>query len=643
MKIIAVKAVNFLSFRELEFIIPDAGLIFVGGEVVNGAMSSSNGAGKSALFEALAWGLFGKTIRSVKSKDDVMNLDAGMDCVVEVVFEGEEGHVYRVTRYRGLKGRAGLKFEFQDATTHDLTGQNVDVTQAAIEQVLGLSWPVFSTVVVFGEKAQRFIEATDSEKKAIFDEILQFHQYLAALDKVKIDLQKLDTEKTKANIAIDVNTDGLRKAQVEIEVAQKAEDDLKFEREKAREHGLEVEAQIGKLEADIIETATAIEAAKKVQDEMAKSAIDLQTVMHELDVTRVKTEGDFRTRSSLLGTAKRRLDDDIVKLNQKMSNAGHLQTDARCPTCGQKVTAESVSHIIHEYQSEVQTLEEQKVQIAKDTAALSADFESAIKPIDDQRKEYSQVRVEVDTELQKARRAILTLEPTLISYNSQVQNLRFQQTQDDERFKQRETILANNRMLKQKWVIDLETEIKKQNYVIAQLEVQRPYLEFWKDGFGNQGIKSFLLDEIVPALNNRMDYYASTLMGGELAVRFDTESVLKSGETRDKISIHIERHGNVVDYALLSAGEKRRVDVAILLALQSLVFERHAKNTNLMVLDEVFDSLDRVGIEKAVNLLVEEAKNKAIYVISHLSEFRDYFDSEIIVRKTGGISELVHG
>jgi len=65
MKFLNLRAKNFMSFEELDFIFPQSGLYFVGGEIQDGGMSNSNGAGKSALFEALCYGLFGKTIRGI--------------------------------------------------------------------------------------------------------------------------------------------------------------------------------------------------------------------------------------------------------------------------------------------------------------------------------------------------------------------------------------------------------------------------------------------------------------------------------------------------------------------------------------------------------------------------------------------------
>jgi len=76
------------------------------------------------------------------------------------------------------------------------------------------------------------------------------------------------------------------------------------------------------------------------------------------------------------------------------------------------------------------------------------------------------------------------------------------------------------------------------------------------------------------------------------------------------------------------------------LALQNLIFSRGANNSNLIIFDEIFEHLDIIGIERTVNLLKEEAKDKAIYVISHQNEFADYFDNVIMIKNEKGISRL---
>ena len=96
----------------------------------------------------------------------------------------------------------------------------------------------------------------------------------------------------------------------------------------------------------------------------------------------------------------------------------------------------------------------------------------------------------------------------------------------------------------------------------------------------------------------------------------------------------------IVVYENCSSGEKGRIDVAILLALQNLIFSRNASNCNLVVFDEVFTNLDITGIERVVNLLREESENKAILVISHQNELKDYFDNQILVVKDGGGSRI---
>ena len=187
MKFLSIQATNFFTFRELDYIFPERGLYFVGGKVLDSISSSSNGAGKSTIFEILCWGLYGFTDRGA-SKDGVVNREVNKNCFVEIIAEDDEGNNYIIRRYRKHeKWQNTLRFYKNDK---EITASVVSKTQEAIDSALGMSWVVFNTAIVFGEKVKRFVEAGDVEKKEIFDEILMLHYYQQAQKAVNGDLKE---------------------------------------------------------------------------------------------------------------------------------------------------------------------------------------------------------------------------------------------------------------------------------------------------------------------------------------------------------------------------------------------------------------------------------------------------------------------
>lgn len=166
-------------------------------------------------------------------------------------------------------------------------------------------------------------------------------------------------------------------------------------------------------------------------------------------------------------------------------------------------------------------------------------------------------------------------------------------------------------------------------------------LEFWEVGFGPAGIRSLLLDEVLPALNRKARRYADLISNGKLSVRFDTESILKGGPTRDRFEMQVELTPGAGTYNGQSGGWKQRADLVQLLAFRS-VAQRRAGGLDLLVLDEPLVHVDALGVEQAVSLVNEiSAGLGTVLLCTHESAFQSYFDRRVYVEKDAqGVSTL---
>lgn len=632
MKFLSLRAQNFMSFKEFDLIFPPSGLIFVGGKVVGGGMSNSNGAGKSAIFEALCWGMYGQSLRST-GKDDVVNYKMKRNCFVEVIFESDLGTPYIVTRYRNHKEFGNSFTLFQG--DKDVTASDSKATQDTINNLIKMNWLVFSTAVVFGEKAQRFAEAKDSEKKEIFDEILMFQDYQNALKAVKEDVQAgkvlVDSLKGKLDVAQGRADTALK----QLEQAHASYEDWKI---KKAAHATAMQSLCDEAEALKIPLQGMVNELKVLDQAAleANSAIPPADKLYQSrEQTRIKVIGEFNPLIIKYSSKINIVENDIAQVSRAQTGKG---IGTRCPTCYQPITNESSNEVIAHFAAEksrlVKELEEAKAEyqvvvnekksVEKEQAALVNEAQVAV----------HELRMIFDKKTSKA----TPLRQRVIDAQNKIDSLANAAERLGEIGSASSYIEAIERI--ETAVSQHVVEAESAQNDLAAVESNLRYLNFWVEGFGNRGIKSFLLDDIIPALTARANYYASVLMDGESQITFSTESTLKSGDVRDKFDIKLVISGQTVDYKTLSSGEKRRVDVAILLALQSLVFERSAGSCNVIAFDEVFDSLDITGIEKTIGLLAEEAQQKTIFVISHSQEFSDYFDNVIVVEKKNGVSIL---
>ena len=164
-----------------------------------------------------------------------------------------------------------------------------------------------------------------------------------------------------------------------------------------------------------------------------------------------------------------------------------------------------------------------------------------------------------------------------------------------------------------------------------RLEHEGEQLAFWDRGFGPRGLKSYLLDSVLPLLNERARHYGELLTGGALAIQFSTVTE-KDGDLEDRFAIQITHRSGVDSYALLSGGERQRCNLIINLALQDLVASRAARPLPLAIYDEAFEGLDRTGVEAAVRVLAEAARTKdLVLVVTHQDSLRDLFTHELRV------------
>jgi DNA repair exonuclease SbcCD ATPase subunit len=145
------------------------------------------------------------------------------------------------------------------------------------------------------------------------------------------------------------------------------------------------------------------------------------------------------------------------------------------------------------------------------------------------------------------------------------------------------------------------------------------------------GIKSKIIRHYLPIINKLINKYLAD-MGFFAQFHLDENfnETIKS------------RHRDSFSYMSFSEGEKMRIDLALLLAWREIARLKNSANTNLLILDEVFDSsLDVVGTDEFLKLMQVLSGNTNIFVISHKSDqLIDKFENQITFVKKGNFSKL---
>ncbi len=188
-------------------------------------------------------------------------------------------------------------------------------------------------------------------------------------------------------------------------------------------------------------------------------------------------------------------------------------------------------------------------------------------------------------------------------------------------------------------------EYKDAQAKVCRVQKQVEMYDYWRTGFSKQGLQSLLVEEIAARFNaSRADIFP-LLTQGIYDVQFSTLSKTRGGELREKTEFVVYEHGKPVLYAALSGGQRRRIDIGIMLVLTLAVAQWMGVRgvLGLLILDEVFSFLDESGAEgliAALGQIIEQVPT--IYVITHDTHLQSMIPSVIqVVQDDEGISKVV--
>ena len=147
----------------------------------------------------------------------------------------------------------------------------------------------------------------------------------------------------------------------------------------------------------------------------------------------------------------------------------------------------------------------------------------------------------------------------------------------------------------------------------------------------DSGIKTLIIKQYLPVMNNLINKYLASL---DFFVNFNLDEGFN--ETIKS------RHRDDFSYASFSEGEKMRIDLALLFTWRTIAKLKNSTNTNLLILDEVFDSsLDDTGTQEFLKILYTLGKDQNVFVISHKGDvLQDKFNTIIKFEKVKGYSRI---
>ena len=206
----------------------------------------------------------------------------------------------------------------------------------------------------------------------------------------------------------------------------------------------------------------------------------------------------------------------------------------------------------------------------------------------------------------------------------------------------------------QRQIRDLESEIQKLTEQLADRNTEHEKLESFRENLANTyenlasqkdtinyynfsygllkdgGVKSKIIKKYLPLINQQINRYLQIM---DFYINFTLDE-----EFNETVQSPI--HDNF-SYSSFSEGEKMRIDLALLFTWREVARFKNSVNTNLLILDEVFDSsLDDVGIEYFTKIIRFVIKDANVFIISHKTGMDDKFDDVLKFEKVKGFSRL---
>jgi len=485
-------------------------------------------------------------------------------------------------QYKVIRGIKPNIFEvYCDDKLADQDAKAKDYQEHLEKFILKLNFKSFTQVVILGSASfVPFMQLSPADRRAIIEDLLDIQIFSSMNGVVK---EKMAAIK-----------DGVTKTKYEMELTSER---INFQKQSIEDHKNRNDVEIEKKKKEI---TTSIDQTFTLQR-------DIELIQKHINVLQKKIEDKISVekKSKKLLQLESKIETNIKK-NEK--DIAFYEEHDNCPTCKQPIDGEFKQDQVTERKSKVNTQREGLTEIATQIAQAN------------QRIEEIQ---NINKHINGHNNEIVKHNSTISAVNKYISKL---QNEIEELANRKDNLEDENAKLKE--LKDQLTELLTKQ---EELSTEKQYLEFAGSLLKDTGIKTKIIRQYLPIMNKLINKYLTAM---DFFVNFNInenfEETIKS------------RHRDEFGYANFSEGEKMRIDLALLMTWRQVAKLKNSTNTNLLILDEVFDSsLDGVGTEEFLKLIHEMGSDTNIFVISHKGDqLFDKFRSIIKFEKYNNFSRI---
>ena len=618
MRLNSVIGHNFGTYRDFRFDLSSGDSAFIGGENRDTHTIDSNGSGKSLLIDAIVWCPFDMTVRGF-SKDTVIGLFDDHTFVTEEWLDDDE-RIIEITRYRNhptFKNEVVLKIDGTDSskitTIKDLG------TNEQIVKVLGIDGISFLHSIAFSKSRQSICDAKENERRKLLGHILNTGRVDYGLKNARKDRKALEKQIHQLELLYETTRTEY------IGTKKRIEDIDQTIRDEERQNSMQ-----GRLRARAYKKYKMRRGTIKVQIKYKNiETLRYRRIIKEYDSVSARLES-LESKASSLRSKYNEVNDkfeaatDLLKASERTLNDYKKKVDTKCPACKQRIPFEHLKDSIKRFEkirrdlvSDLKDLEPRRQRLIEKYNKVAVQIERAESKIDRNIKsDYRYCEHEVGR-LHEELEAPFEFNES----KSNIEALHYK----------RSALKKAKKLLKMK-----RNEIKQK---LDKTRVQFSIAEFWVDGFGNKGIKTYIINGVLDFLQERANEYLRHLTDGYITMAFESEKQLKTSErVVDKLLLNVKTGKRPFKpYHICSRGEQARVWLAMELALNNIIRSR----IDLALVDEAFDGIDPTGINRVMKLLANESDKHQIICISHNDNVKKLFHKKYTVIMEKDESRLV--
>lgn len=560
-----------------------------------------NGVGKTTFISALYWVLYGQVLKeksSVEPWEQVKPKDfLGSKVELEFAIDNQDFQAIRCQDYKekvdGYKGKNRLIFSGSDKI-HKKDIQN-DLTDT-----LGYSAELFKHSLLFGQKLKRLLDEGNLKMKDLFDEAFEVGFVNQAKEARDAEYKKKATELHE--VTFKLNTHRETKATTIEDIQSAKEAIAKFETDKKAEIKF-LKSQLKSQKADLKKFTTTTPTYDKGFD-LQNSKTELKKLRAEQNEIAYSSLAHKQTKNTWVSSQT-----EHARLTKKLEELKNAEPELNCPTCGSKLQGKKLETAEQSFKDDI-TKKEKKVEQARlRMVELNEEFMEweRLKARDTLVKEkYDKLDNLIEQHEEKLEEANLA-ENTLKTLNEEIK-----ETERSIEFQKSRVLQTNlpeleKRLAKQKTI--LKSFIKAKKSLTKETDVLQWLI---KEPLGNAGLKAFIFSTMLDQLNAYLYEYQKFI---DFQVVFDIN--LESARKEPFAMVYWKNYLTPIED--LSGGQRQLTDVAIAFALHDLVTS--TKPTNLLLMDEVFESLSPDNVEVVKEMIKAKGKQKKVYLVTHKQEF----------------------